>query len=67
MERIGGGDAFDAGILHSLMKEPDNLRKALDFGVMCFVLKHTIKGDVLPFGESEICAHLSNFSKDVRR
>ncbi len=67
MERIGGGDAFDAGILHSLMKEPDNLKRALDFGVMCFILKHTIKGDVLPFGENEICAHLSNFSKDVRR
>lgn len=67
LERIGGGDAFAAGILHSLIKRPDNLTEALDFGTACFVLKHTIKGDVLSLCESEIYSYITSFSKDLKR
>jgi len=67
LERIGGGDAFAAGVLHSLIKNPENLKAALDFGTACFVLKHTLKGDVLSLNEDEIYAYLNNISKDVKR
>ncbi len=67
LERIGGGDAFDAGVLHALMKNDKNLEQVLSFGVACFVLKHTVKGDVLSMSESEICSYLNNVSKDVKR
>ena len=67
LERIGGGDAFDAGVLHALMKNGKNLEEALAFGAACFVLKHTVKGDVLSMSESEIYGYLNNVSKDVKR
>ncbi|MDD6308492.1 MAG: sugar kinase [Clostridia bacterium] len=67
LERIGGGDAFAAGVLHALLKNPDNLKDALRFGTACFILKHTIKGDVLPLGEEEIHTYLNHLSKDVTR
>ena len=67
LERIGGGDAFDAGVLHALLKNDKNLEEALSFGAACFVLKHTVKGDVLSMSESEICSYLNNVSKDVKR
>ena len=67
LERIGSGDAFDAGVLHSLLKNPDNLNEALDFGLACFVLKHTVKGDILSMKENEIYAYLDNSLKDVKR
>ncbi len=67
LERIGGGDAFAAGVLHSLIKDPENLKEALDFGTACFVLKHTLMGDILSLGENEIYAYLNNLSKDVKR
>ncbi len=44
VDRIGGGDSFSAGLIHSLI-EGDNLEKALDFGLYTSILKHTIHGD----------------------
>jgi len=44
VDRVGGGDAFAAGLIFGLNNswEP---RKALEFGVAASCLKHTIKGD----------------------
>jgi 2-dehydro-3-deoxygluconokinase len=44
IDRVGGGDAFAAGLIFGLDNswEP---RKALEFGVAASCLKHTIKGD----------------------
>ena len=45
-ENIGGGDAFDAGILYGLLNPEYTLEDATKFGVECYVMKHQIPGDV---------------------
>lgn len=46
VDRVGGGDAFIAGLVHGLLTF-DNEQKALEFGVAASALKHTIEGDAL--------------------
>jgi 2-dehydro-3-deoxygluconokinase len=44
VERVGGGDAFDAGLIYGLLSLP-NGQAALDFASAAAVLKHSIPGD----------------------
>lgn len=44
VDRIGGGDAFMAGLIYGMLQYNDD-QKALDFGVAASVLKHTILED----------------------
>ncbi|KER09552.1 MAG: 2-dehydro-3-deoxygluconokinase [[Candidatus Thermochlorobacteriaceae] bacterium GBChlB] len=44
-EHIGGGDAFDAGLIYGLLMKP-NSKEALEFAVAASVLKQSITGDV---------------------
>jgi 2-dehydro-3-deoxygluconokinase len=44
IERVGGGDAFDAGFIYGALKLP-NLQAALEFASAAAVLKHSIPGD----------------------
>lgn len=67
LERIGSGDAFVGGVLHSLNRNPDDIKKALDFGTSCFILKHTLKGDVFTLDEKTVIEHFISKSKDVKR
>lgn len=46
VDRVGGGDAFIAGLVHGLITFDDE-QKALEFGVAASALKHTIEGDAL--------------------
>jgi 2-dehydro-3-deoxygluconokinase len=46
IDRVGGGDAFIAGLVHGLITFNDE-QKALEFGVAASALKHTIEGDAL--------------------
>lgn len=46
VDRVGGGDAFIAGLIHGLITF-DDPQKALEFGVASSALKHTIEGDAL--------------------
>lgn len=43
VDRIGGGDAFMAGLIYGLMQKNDS--DAVEFGVAASVLKHSILGD----------------------
>ncbi len=44
VDRVGGGDAFAAGLIHGLLhRQP--IAQALEFGVAASCLKHTIPGD----------------------
>ena len=45
VDRVGGGDAFSAGIIHCLANGISQ-EKALEFAVAASALKHTIPGDV---------------------
>jgi 2-dehydro-3-deoxygluconokinase len=44
VDRVGGGDAFAAGLIYGLLEFGDEAR-ALDFAVAASALKHTIPGD----------------------
>lgn len=44
VDRVGGGDSFGAGLIHSLI-EKYNSASALEFAVAASCLKHTIQGD----------------------
>lgn len=67
LERIGGGDAFAAGFIHGLLHFDENWPQILDYAATCFVLKHTIKGDVLSMPQAEIEVYQNSQSKDVKR
>jgi 2-dehydro-3-deoxygluconokinase len=66
VDRIGGGDAFAAGLLHGLLRgDPD--QAALDFAVAAAVAKHAIRGDFNLASEAEIAAIAAGEVMDVRR
>ena len=44
VDRVGGGDAFAAGIIDGLV-EGKSPQEIIDFAVAASVLKHTIPGD----------------------
>ncbi len=50
LDRVGSGDAFNAGVLHLLLKNL-HIKEVLDFGIAVFIAKHSVKGDVLSFSE----------------
>lgn len=54
LDRIGAGDCFDAGIIHILNQDLNNIEEALNFGIKCDILKHFVKGDVLSVSEKEV-------------
>ena len=65
VDRVGAGDAFCAGFLHSAMaqsSDPD----ALDYGLACCALKHGIVGD-FPQATAGDVAAFSVEQADVRR
>lgn len=66
VDRIGGGDAFAAGVLHGLASGMSD-QQMLDFGVAAAMLKHTIRGDFNLATVADIDFLLSNSSSDVRR
>lgn len=45
VDRVGGGDAFSAGLIYGLMRK-DDTREALEYATAASCLKQTIPGDV---------------------
>lgn len=67
-DRIGGGDAFAAGIIHGLIKTNyKDLKFSLDFGLSTSVLKHTLWGDAFRLSEQDVLKFMNNQSKEVVR
>jgi 2-dehydro-3-deoxygluconokinase len=66
VDRIGGGDAFAAGVLHGLRTGASD-QAALDFGLAAACLKHAIPGDFNLAGEADVKAFLAQDGLDVRR
>jgi 2-dehydro-3-deoxygluconokinase len=66
VDRIGGGDAFAAGVLHGLAKGIGE-QQTLDFAVAAAVLKHGVRGDFNLSTEADIDFYLSHSGSDVRR
>jgi 2-dehydro-3-deoxygluconokinase len=66
VDRIGGGDAFAAGVLHGLTGGMSD-QQMLDFAVGAAVLKHTVRGDFNLSAVSDVDFYLSSSGSDVRR
>lgn len=45
LDRVGGGDAYTAGILHGILENLSS-KETVEFGTCASVLKHSIKGDI---------------------
>lgn len=56
-DRIGGGDAFASGVIHGLLKDFNNPKYAVLYGLNTSVLKHTIYGDACVLS----CEDIENF------
>ena len=56
IDRVGGGDSFSGGLIHGLLKWPEDQEKALEFAVAASALKHTIPGDFNLVSEAEVNA-----------
>ncbi|HWI86163.1 MAG TPA: sugar kinase [Sphingomonas sp.] len=65
VDRIGGGDAFAAGVLHGLL-EGMGLEDAARSGLALTALKHSLPGDASLFTRRDLAAFLGG-GRDVRR
>jgi 2-dehydro-3-deoxygluconokinase len=65
VDRIGGGDAFAAGVLHGLRTGQDSAGAART-GLALAALKHSLPGDAALFRQADIDAFLAG-GLDVRR
>jgi 2-dehydro-3-deoxygluconokinase len=53
LERVGGGDAFSAGMLYGLNRQYD-AQQCADFASACAVLKHSLPGDFALMNAADI-------------
>lgn len=66
VDRIGGGDAFAAGLFYGLLTETSDAR-ALDLGMACACLKHAQPGDASLATPADLEGFLSESGFDVKR
>jgi 2-dehydro-3-deoxygluconokinase len=65
IDRIGGGDAFAAGVLHGLL-EGEAPPRAAELGLALACLKHSVPGDMALFPRSDV-ESFSGEGADVKR
>ncbi len=65
VDRVGGGDAFAAGVLHGVLSGWD-ARRVVEFGCAASALKHTVAGDCNRFSAIEVERFISD-GADVAR
>ncbi len=65
LERVGGGDAFTAGLVFSLMRGADG-QTAVDFAAASDAYKHTLRGDKMCVPAEEIEAAMRGDTR-IRR
>ncbi|MGL5415473.1 MAG: sugar kinase [Clostridium sp.] len=68
ISRIGGGDAFSAGIIKKLLEKDVADKQCVNYGIGSAVLKHTIIGDApissnLDINEFLICQNVGSVSR----
>jgi len=54
VDRVGGGDAFMAGLIYGLRTHADDPQRALDFAIAASCLKHSIFGDFNMVAAAEV-------------
>lgn len=65
VDRVGTGDSYAAAILDGIIHEK-KLEDVVNFAIAASAIKHTVLGDVNPFGREEIEAFMSSTSDVVR-
>jgi len=66
VDRVGGGDAFAAGILHGILTNMPN-SELVTFATAASALKHTVHGDCNVFTEEEVSVFAKNGSGKIVR
>lgn len=66
IDRVGGGDAFTAGVLHQYLTGHNDV-ELINFATAASVLKHTISGDMNLFTLSEVEAFVKPASNEISR
>lgn len=54
VDRIGAGDAFNAGLIYGLIKYKKNLQRVVNFAVAAAALKHSVVGDFNLVSKKEV-------------
>jgi 2-dehydro-3-deoxygluconokinase len=65
IDRIGAGDAFDAGFLHGYLD--GDIQMGIEMGSAMAALKHTVRGDFLVTTEEEVMDIVERRSAGIRR
>lgn len=66
LDRVGGGDAFTAGILHGVAKKMDT-KDIVEFGVCASALKHSIRGDINLVDEESVLGLINSGLQNIKR
>lgn len=66
VDRVGGGDAFSAGILHGLLTKQD-YDYTVSFATAASALKHTIYGDCNSFSAEEVEGFMNRTDQRIMR
>lgn len=66
LDRVGGGDAFVAGIIYALMNEYSP-EETVNFGVAASALKHTIHGDYNMTDSVSLIKNMIEMNFDIKR
>jgi len=65
VDRVGAGDAFDAGLIWGFLQ--DDLPKGMRYGMAMAALKHTIPGDEMVASLDEVEAAMHLGERDIHR
>ena len=65
IDRVGGGDAFSAGLIYSLLNHYDG-QKTVDYATSSSCLKHSVEGDFLTATANEVNSYLNGTIKIER-
>lgn len=66
VDRVGGGDAFAAGVLHGIL-DGMSPNETVAYATAASALKHTIHGDSNLFSVSEVMGFLENGTGKIKR
>ena len=66
LDRVGGGDAFAAGMIYAIMQGYDP-QDIINFAVASSVIKHTIRGDGNITDDLDSIRNVMNMSYEIRR
>lgn len=66
LDRVGGGDAFTAGILHGILDNLDK-KEIIEFGVCSSALKHSIKGDINIVDKESVTSLIEKGLQNIKR